>query len=1074
MNIANRLATFFNIRSDEIPLVSAMLLQAALFGIPGIVTETAAYSLFLERYDAVTIPFVFVGFAVTSVVIGLLFTWLEEHVDFTPLMVLYPALLFVALLLFRLLLHFVDARWPIFAFAIWSDTTWVLINLAYWNLAGRLFNVRQSKRLFGLLGAMVVFAEIASGLLTPLFVRVGGTANLLLVAAAATGVATLYQFRILRRFAPQDEEEDEEEEAIGGVRGLWELTKHGYVRLIILFSSLSMMAYYFVDNALYDQADSRFGSADETAVFIGLFFAVSGIITIFVSTFASSRLFKRFGIRGGLFVQPIVLIIGTSIIILTGFGQSGVGLFFWLIVGTKMINQVMKDSLETMTARILYQPLPANLQLRVQTAVESIIEPVAAGFAGLVLIVHNSVLAHSSDHIINFVFWMAVIVLLAGWQMARIYPQMIRQAWETRRLSGDRLLAEDNTGAEILEGYLSSSQPGAVIYALDLLEKMDQTILNARLPMLLAHRAVEVRLDVLQRIERLELTAVLPLLQSRLSQEGAYSVRGAILRTLAVLGDEKQHEFVYPYLDDPNPAVAEGAILGLLRSGDLGAMMGGVEKLQQWLLADEPETRIRVADVLGESGLQTVYRPLLKLLADQDLTVRRAGLKAAGKLNNPKLWAIFLRQLEQLRGRELRVKALAAGGDQVLPLLETLWDEPGQAVSLRLSLVKIVTRIGTENGTQFLTARLDTSDFLVQTAVLQSLRQRHYQTPYRQPIEQAIEAEVAQMTYLLAVQQDVVAAPQMLADALATQIEQHRARLFCWLSFLYEPLMLTQIEERLATPEADEEFAFALELIDETLPTKLSQLLLPMLDDLPAEQRLGRLKPYFPQQSASFEERLRELTGILPAWQTAWLLACTIYTAGDLTLWGLTPEISIHRDSSDQLVRETAVSVHAKLAKGKTLMEQTLIEKIICLKSVPFFTDVPEATLAEVAVALEPISASAGAAILSGDTVESSLYIVVAGEAQLANGEIFRPNDTFGELMLLDPVAQPLEITAVSDTHLLKLDRDLFQEITQTHPEVAWKVMELLAQRLRWTQAHSTSIGRRQQREAVLDRLAGI
>ena len=64
--------------------------------------------------------------------------------------------------------------------------------------------------------------------------------------------------------------------------------------------------------------------------------------------------------------------------------------------------------------------------------------------------------------------------------------------------------------------------------------------------------------------------------------------------------------------------------------------------------------------------------------------------------------------------------------------------------------------------------------------------------------------------------------------------------------------------------------------------------------------------------------------------------------------------------------------------------------------------------------------------------------------------------------------------TAVSDTYFLKLDRDLFQEVTQTHPEVAWKVMELLAQRLRHTHANIVLVGHRQQREAVLDRLAGI
>lgn len=523
--MSNRLASLFSIRPHEVPLVSVMLTQAFLLGIPGIVTETAAYSLFLERYDASKIPFVFVGFALTSIAVGILFTWLEEHIAFARIMVLYPALLLVVLALFRFLLFFVDADWPIFALTIWSDTTWVLVNLAYWNLAGQLFNVRQSKRLFGLLGATLIGAEILFGLLTPFFVRLGGAASLLIVAAAATGLATVYQSYILRRFAPQEDEDNEgDEESVGGLKGLWRLTKHSYVRLIIVFTTLSMMAYYFVDNALYDQADARFGSADETAVFIGIFFAVSGILTILVSAFASGRLFKRFGVRGGLLIQPIVLLIGTATIILTDFGQSGMGLFFWLVVGTKLLNQVMKDSLETTTARILYQPLPATLQLRVQTMVESMIEPAAAGIAGLVLIIHNTALAHSSDHIINFVFAMAIIVLLAGWQMARIYPQMIRQAWADRRLSGDRLLAEDTTSIEILEGHLDSPQPGAVIYALDLLEKMNSSVFLRYLPTLITtHRAVEVRLNVLQRIEKWELIEVLPPLSSGRLLSGAWS-----------------------------------------------------------------------------------------------------------------------------------------------------------------------------------------------------------------------------------------------------------------------------------------------------------------------------------------------------------------------------------------------------------------------------------------------------------------------------------------------------------------------------------------------------------------------
>jgi hypothetical protein len=72
------------------------------------------------------------------------------------------------------------------ALAIWGEVLWVLAGLAFGALLGRLFTIRQGKRLFGLVGSGEVLAGILGGLLVPLAVSLVGTANLLLWRRAAS------------------------------------------------------------------------------------------------------------------------------------------------------------------------------------------------------------------------------------------------------------------------------------------------------------------------------------------------------------------------------------------------------------------------------------------------------------------------------------------------------------------------------------------------------------------------------------------------------------------------------------------------------------------------------------------------------------------------------------------------------------------------------------------------------------------------------------------------------------------------------------------------------------------------
>ena len=97
----------------------------------------------------------------------------------------------------------VTCVWPLVALAIWCESSWALATLGFWSVAVHLFNIRQSKRLFGLIGSGLTLAEALSGFLIPILVRLVGVPNLLLIAAASFAGALVVQTYILRSLAAQ-------------------------------------------------------------------------------------------------------------------------------------------------------------------------------------------------------------------------------------------------------------------------------------------------------------------------------------------------------------------------------------------------------------------------------------------------------------------------------------------------------------------------------------------------------------------------------------------------------------------------------------------------------------------------------------------------------------------------------------------------------------------------------------------------------------------------------------------------------------------------------------------------------
>lgn len=132
---------------------------------------------------------------------------------------------------------------------------------------------------------------------------------------------------------------------------------------------------------------------------------------------------------------------------------------------------------------------------------------------------------------------------------------------------------------------------------------------------------------------------------------------------------------------------------------------------------------------------------------------------------------------------------------------------------------------------------------------------------------------------------------------------------------------------------------------------------------------------------------------------------------------------------------------------------QVPVEKLSTLKSVSMFAETSDEILAEIVELLGETFVNAGQTIFNQGDLGTSMFIIVDGRVRVHDGErtlnFLGRQDVFGEMAALDPEPRSATITAVEDTHLFRLDREMLFELMSHRPEVTRGVIHVLCDRLR-------------------------
>ncbi len=913
----NKLGAFFNIRPDEVSPTVWLLIHSFFIGVALILFETTSYTLFLTKFDAKTLPWIYIISAGVVVFIGFIYSKFEERVTFSKLILYTISALFCSIIIFRICLHLTNSKWLMAIMLIWQNVLETLVGIEFWALAGHIFNVRQGKRLFGLIGIGEISAGIIAGFSVPVLMRVIGISDLLLISAAGMGICLIVLFKITRLFSGQlidnEDEEQEEENALPG------LLKNRYLILLFCVTALSTVGYYIIDYIFYDQADAFcLGDEKKLAGFLGIFFAVLRIVNLISNAFVPGRMLPRYGLGFGLLAVPVMVGTGSvsaGVVVLVG----NVALFFWFVAGTKLFDEVCRQSVEEPTIRILYQPLPTGQRIKAQTLLETRVEPIAGAFAGGMLLLLTSFFSLTSVQLLIAAFSVICLWIVLARFLRREYTEALKNAITKRKLEGMSLELDDASSIAVLQEGVKSSSPGKVIYCLNMLEEIEHDKLETFMVNLLEHEEPQVRKHVLKRIGNLSMTNALKAVSSRLEYEEQFpDVMGAALRTLCELAESDAFEQVFPYIRNSNLKIRKGAMVGLLSNVGIDGVLSAGTNLNDLLDSEDSDERKFAAEVLGEVGISAFYRPLLKLLRDKDPDVRRAAIIASGNLKNAKLLPLLLENLSIPTFKNSAVTAVVNFGETVLSDLEREFDKEGQSKEVRSRIVWILGRIGGPQATDILNRKIDYSDEDTRNRILSGLISCKFRAKNILLMEKRIGKEVEDATWTISALMDIGEHKyvSLLNRALETEINKNQKRILLLMAMIYpaNPILSAKADLESNSKNIRARAFEALENLVTTSDSKeIWESVGPWLDDITLPERHAKLVNIFPQDRLRQHDRLKELLIRSHQWVSAWTKACALLTIGNIGTNEFYDTVISCFSDKDPTVRETAIWAFGRL-----------------------------------------------------------------------------------------------------------------------------------------------------------------
>jgi len=803
-------------------------------------------------------------------------------------------------------------------FYVWVNCFGVIAPVQAWSFANSLFDTRQARRLFGLIGAGASLGAIGAGLLARFLVGpVGGTVNMMLVLAALILLAAAIVTQIPQRGPAARRGRPPRHPFSDSMR---QIAASPYLRLMASLVFLVAIATQWTGFQLSLVAERRYsGDADELTAFFGTVNFALGAISFLLQLLLAGPALRRFGVALTILVLPVSLGFGSLLIMLFG----GV----WTVLLTNGLDQGLRFSFDRATYELLYLPLPPALRAPIKNTIDIVVSRFADA-AGAVLLgvatkgffglggLGAGLRGTAAINLAIIAAWCAV-----AWRLRVEYVRTIRQTIRQNRVDTERMPpgALDRSATSALGAALGATDASEVRYALDLLEaqRIDEDLLP-NLRHLLAHGEPDIRRRALLVLAAAK-DRTIGASAVEMLRDPDLSVRTeALLYVTREMGVDPLSQL--QELGDFEGSSIRAAMAAFLASpGPSQNLEAARTMLDVMVLSSGPAgvpDRVQAARVLAVAP--DMFPDLLvRLIADEDPQVALQAISAGAPAARGDLIEPFMQALRRPELADEAARALAQYRNAIVPELERRLHDADTPVEIRRELPAVLVRIGTPLAQQVLIEGLLQVDVQLRYRIVASLNKLQDVHPDlrvdREVVELLIAAEIAghyRSYQVLGPLRAQLREDDPILQTLHRSMEQELERIFRLMALLFRGSALHDAYVGLRSTNSALR-ANALEFLDNVLQPDLRKVLVPLLDgQVTVEERIAIADRLVGAPVESAEEAVATLL----ASGDAWLRSCAVYAVGALQLHGLAGEVRRYKSASDPALRKGVQAALERLA----------------------------------------------------------------------------------------------------------------------------------------------------------------
>jgi ATP/ADP translocase len=893
----DRIFRILGVEVEEESMVSMLLTQSVFLGIFFGAFDISAHSIFLAVFDEKAMARAYVISGLAGIILTGIYTWFQARLRFKTFATINLVFITFATLLLWIALLLFPGKVITFAVFVLLGPLNILAMLGFWGTVGRLFSLRQGKRLFGLVDSGLIVGIIISCYAIPVLLSLRFSShNILLVSAASVMVAAAVQVLIGRKFSFVVTAEATEAKKTG----LSIFRTNSYIRVMGLFIALSVMTAFFVQYSFMAVTRLQYPLEEDMARFLGLFTGSMMIFTLLIKLLVFSYIIRNYGLKLCLAVSPILVAGFTALAIIIGMTMgytpasiSGFVIFFLILALSRLFSKSLKDSIESPSFKVIYQTVDEKIRYEVQSGIDGTINEIAALSSGLLLAGLGAISFIKLIHFSWVLFAIIAAWIILAFRLYAEYRGAIRKSLESAEKADAAIVENWENLKSSISGNLLFRDSYYSLAAGDLgtVEKANNRWFFRKL------------------IEFAETRQDLSLAPSLLKISGRTDI------------DETLRHRALEVIDQLEKSKGDPRLLHDLEGFQI-----------------DDERVINARRTLSSSRMPQTTE-ILRLLRDNNIESRRYGLFMIGKFRMHDMIHEVCDCLGVPGLEADSVSVLRSFGSQAYDHLVRAYLGASGNINISKSIINLLAEPCGKENTEFLFARLWSHSRRIKEMAAVKLIKCGFSPGEddRDRLNQLASELIGMITWNIAARATLEKTEnKVLAEVIRNETAAWNNFLFNILSIAYDQSSIEKIKDNIEIGTVGS-INYALEMIDIVIDESLKPRLIALIDAVPDEEKVKNLSQFYTAEIMGEEQLVEDILNRDYNLIGIWAKACALRTTEkikDKTLQDsvvalLFSPVEILREEAAKLISRSDIGIFKAAGDRIPSSDYPLLEEIV-------------------------------------------------------------------------------------------------------------------------------------------------